>query len=137
MKFFYHILLRHIVPAFLALILLIVVFYERVGIIEGTLYPVVSNTELVNARRIPEGMSAELRFYIKRDCQPLELTWYKDERIVPVFHSAGLDPKIHDLSVGWRISGPWTFIGIESLKDVSASIKHRCHPLWITTSQFY
>lgn len=66
------------------------------------------------------------------------LTWYSatGERL-----RIDLDPESADLPpsrpTGPQVGGPWRIYGVRTMQGSVAVVAHRCHPLWLTYSQFY
>lgn len=66
------------------------------------------------------------------------LTWYDavGQRLRIDFDPADDDLPI-SRPVGKQYAGPWRLYGTRTTQNTSAIVAHRCHPLWLTYTQFY
>lgn len=130
-----------------AVMALFVVF--SVGpVVETRFFPVVSHARILDEQPTlgGDGTQLQVQFTRLRNCEYLGLAWYQrtsdggDVR-VPVQLGQPLSASSPGrLPIPATItSGPWVVpIPMASLHDGSyAVVFHRCHPLWLTTTEFY
>uniref|UniRef100_A0AAU7VG06 Uncharacterized protein n=1 Tax=Dinoroseobacter phage vB_DshS_R26L TaxID=3161158 RepID=A0AAU7VG06_9CAUD len=66
------------------------------------------------------------------------LSWYDDtgRRLRIEFEPDDVDLPA-SRPVGEQVAGPWRIHGIRTTDGSTAVVAHRCHPLWLTYSQFH
>lgn len=113
--------------------------------LETRFWPVTSKLTIISLEADADGnaiITAE--FTKRRDCQYLGISWYRGrpdgyfERATIVLRKAG-DESGSTRPPGTQRGGPW-FIGIpvdEIRTNSFAQLAYRCHPLWVTTTDFY
>ncbi|CTQ50913.1 hypothetical protein [Jannaschia donghaensis] len=108
-------------------------------LIESRLFAVVSGTVVTGTRVDPRGMLFNVWFRKSRPCEFIGLAWYDgDVRLRIDFHpSLPVQPVPRTRPPGGQAAGPWLLRGVESLQGTRAVTLHRCHPLWLTISEFY
>lgn len=106
--------------------------------LETRFFPVVVGTSLQNQERVEGGVSFFVRFTKVRQCEFLGLAWYVGQVRVPVNFAPTATNSPRTRPPGPQYTGPWLVATHED--TVSGNIAHayhRCHPLWVTISEFY
>ena len=139
------------VKAFLASIIFFAVFFTiwTVGpSIETKRYPVVGKLEVLSAVENVEGQTVIHAAFRKfRDCEYIGIQWFKVvdpitgsfERVPVELLRADNDVSSPNRPVGYQKAGPWiVHLNLQEFKERSfATLTHRCHPFWPTTTNFY
>ena len=104
---------------------------------EGKLFPVLSTLEIVSYDKQPEGVYLYVEFAKLRQCEFIQMVWYRGNAIIPLITRPD-DPSTIPITrpVGEAVSGPW-LLETFSLQGTNAIVQHRCHPLWYTYTNFY
>lgn len=114
--------------------------------VETKYFPVVSKLSIERSYQDSDGKSVVYAEFNKiRNCEYVGLSWYKGSRdskfqsVRVVLGRAEGDESSQNRPQGRQSSGPWTIsMPLEELKNNSfAQLSHRCHPFWITTTDFY
>lgn len=110
------------------------------GIVEGRVFPVTRDTELMRIE--PDGVNRSLvwgRSVRQRECSFVRLEW----RIGSPHHYAVIDVEFLESSKvrggGVFEFGPWRLHATEAqiTGRSFATAVHRCHPFWLTETRFY
>jgi hypothetical protein len=113
---------------------------------EGRLYPVVVDVELVYAGPYGDGDETEiiLTFDKVRECHPfLGMDWYIDtargyEKVLHRYVRSYTNDQDSSRPTGVNVSEPWIIsVPYEDFGRTFAEVQHRCHPYWITVTQFW
>ena len=128
---------------------LAVIFPALAGLaqdIEQNLYPVTTPVELIQVEEIDaDNTLVWVRFEKLRGCQYLGLSWFQGDletgatRVRLSFGKPDTDQSDTTRPEGIQIAGPWK-VGMSKadlLNNSYAMLSHRCHPLWISKTQFY
>jgi hypothetical protein len=105
---------------------------------EGLIFPVVSNTSIVDFQEKNNGVYINVAFEKSRQCEFVGISWYDEFNIrhgVEFEPDANLSPITRP--IGSQVSGPWLIKGMANLKRSRAVVSHNCHPLWTTHTIFY
>lgn len=108
-------------------------------IVETRLFPVYTKTRVLEEVADQLGVEFFLEFTKRRQCEFLGLAWYSGPTRYPVRFEPGSSGSLATLTrpIGKHRAGPWQVLGLQTLRNTRASALHRCHPLWITTTEFY
>lgn len=130
-------------PAWLAgniFIALAVLFsWPNFGHIEGSIRPVVWGVKLIKS--VPETDGIETYWtFSKRDCVFEGLAFYEringaQRRIPLTFRD--IDESTQSRPKGENVAGPWFLKTSSNPSMWSATVRHRCHPLFDTITQFW
>lgn len=108
-------------------------------VVEKRYFPVVNRVEVSDVVPMDDRVAFHVRFLKRRQCEFISLAWYSGDMRMPIdfgpYASAGGSNGTRPS--GWQHAGPWALLGVESLRGTRAFVLHRCHPLWITISEFY
>ncbi|MEM7490058.1 MAG: hypothetical protein AAF390_13140 [Pseudomonadota bacterium] len=107
-------------------------------LVESRAFPVTTRAEVLEETIGDEGVSFFVRFGKRRQCEFLGLAWYDGERRLPIEFEPGAGvtaPATRPM--GGHFAGPWFLRGMRTLAGTRAWALHRCHPLWITFTEFY
>ncbi len=134
--------LRHITRALLAIgvcMALTPAVFSVGPIVETRLFPVFSQTRVFAETANRAGVEFHLEFRKRRQCEFLGLAWYAGPTRFPVRFepNATEPPQSLTRPIGFHRDGPWQILGLWSLQETTAFAMHRCHPLWITMTEFY
>lgn len=107
--------------------------------IENRFFPVVVGAEVGPLGRDEMGVEFDIRFEKVRPCEFLGLAWYEGpvRMAVDFGPTEAPGPIPATRPMGMQHAGPWRIWGLESLTGTRAYTMHRCHPLWITITDFY
>lgn len=80
-----------------------------------------------------------------RDCEYIGISWYRGdprgefERVPIILGRQESDISSPNRPVGYQFTGPWTVaVPFAELHSNSfALLQHRCHPFWLTTTEFW
>ena len=111
---------------------------------EGEILPVIRDVSLYDIRPDMDGTYFKTSFDKVRDCEFIGLVWYRNdgsgvsERVPIRFPVEEGDQSDRSRAEGKQRTGEW-FLRMRSdeLKDSFAEVRHRCHILWTTKTQFY
>ena len=108
-------------------------------LVETRLFPVFTGTRVIAERRDDAGVEFHLEFRKRRQCEFIGLAWYAGPTRLPVQFEPEepLPPRALTRPIGEHRAGPWRLPGLASLRGTRAVALHRCHPLWITITDFY
>lgn len=114
--------------------------------IETRFWPAVSKLLIVNLSEDDHGNSVVMAQFTKiRDCEYLGIAWFRGmpeggfERVpVTLLRKPG-DTSSPNRPTGTQKAGPWIVaMSPDQLRVNSfARLTHRCHPFWITTTEFW
>ncbi|MGB3244645.1 MAG: hypothetical protein WBB25_08930 [Sulfitobacter sp.] len=106
--------------------------------LEARFFPVVRGTTILNEELGAGGVSFFVRFRKVRQCTFLGLAWYVGEVRVPVIFAPTARNSPRSRPLGGQHTGPWLVSAEQStVRGNTAFAYHRCHPLWVTISEFY
>ncbi len=105
--------------------------------LESRLFPVVRETRISDTYDSDDGISFFVAFRKVRQCEFLGLVWYEHGMRLVVDFEPYSDQAPRSRPTGEQFTGPWLVRGLQRLKNSSAYAYHRCHPLWVTISNFY
>ncbi len=136
-----------IVCAFITFVALVFTLYRIGPYLETQYLPVVSKLEILSAVPRNGGMQTELRaaFRKTRDCEYIGLAWFVGDRqtqfdrvSIILMRDQG-DTSSPSRPLGYQKAGPWLLsIPPDDVKKRSfAQLFHRCHPFWMTVTEFY
>lgn len=134
----------------LAAVILVSVFFTIWAIgpsVETSRFPVVGKLTIITAVENPDGFTEiHAAFRKMRDCEYIGIQWFKvnaDDgsfvRIpVELLREEG-DTTSPNRPVGYQKAGPWiVHANLEDFQhNTFATLTHRCHPFWMTTTNFY
>lgn len=125
--------------AFLAICMALTPAIFSVGpYIETRFFPVVRGTMILNEERVKGGVSFFVQFTKVRQCEFLGLAWYVGQVRVPINFAPTAKNSPRTRPTGDQFTGPWLVVTRKtSVKGNTAYAYHRCHPLWVTISEFY
>lgn len=114
--------------------------------VETAFFPAVSKLKILSIAPA-EGGQAEItaEFTKLRDCEYVGIAWYHGqpsggfERVPVILLRKEGDTSSPNRPTGTQRAGPW-IIGVppeEIAKNSFARLSHRCHPFWLTTTDFY
>jgi hypothetical protein len=104
---------------------------------ESQRWPVLIDSVLVSEAPAEDGVRVVVEFTKLRDCRIKHVIWYDGLRALETTpYGRPPDDWLHR-EPGRQISNELHVHGISSLAGTHATVKHRCHPLWLTTSQYY
>lgn len=142
---FVHLTVKTICATFIVICML-AGFYSIGPRLETEWWPVVSKLKIVSMEPGDPGWTKiRVTFTKLRDCEYVGLAWYVGqrpnnfERVAVIIQRDPKDVGSPNRPLGTQRSGPW-LIAVDS-KEFSratfAQLQHRCHPFWITTTDFY
>lgn len=117
--------------------------------IERARLPVVGKLEILSKSEIEPGVvQIEARFRKARDCEYVSVAWYvghpnedfRQVRVQTILDTAQLtEVQSSTRPLGTSIAGPWRIaMSMDDLENNSfAILTHRCHPFWLTTTNFW
>ncbi len=115
--------------------------------IETRYYPAVSRLKVLSSTvdRETGGASITVEFTKLRACEWIGIAWYRGkqdglfERVPVTLGRRAGDTSSPNRSTGRQSAGPWIIgLSLDDLRSNSfAQLTHRCHPFWITTTDFY
>ena len=119
------------------------ILFPRISYYEGEYFPVTGNVTLQILAEDDKGVYVRANFDKIRNCEFIGLNWFRFSpkgaliRVPLKFLDDGEGPVI-SRPVGKQEGVRW-FIGVTGaeLPVTLAEAKHRCHPLWQTTTQFW
>ncbi|KIT17285.1 hypothetical protein [Jannaschia aquimarina] len=107
--------------------------------VERAFFPVVEGAELLAPERLGPDYRFRLRFRKLRQCEFLGLSWFDGERRLTL-EPERVDRSLPDgrtLPTGDRQVGPFRVRERDGLTGTRAFTLHRCHPLWVTITDFW
>jgi len=114
--------------------------------LETRYWPVVSKVEIISIEAgVGDTTIVRAAFRKLRDCEYVGTAWYEGtrpdnfERVsMTVLREPG-DTSSPSRPVGQQKAGPWVIgMPLDSLLNKSfAQLTHRCHPFWMTTTNFF
>jgi len=108
-------------------------------LLESRFFPVVSRADIFDQASEADGVIFHVRFRKMRQCEFLGLAWYEGpvRRLVEFQPSVTEVVPVRTRPKGFQQAGPWRIGGLRSLRGTRAYALHRCHPLWITITDFF
>lgn len=114
--------------------------------LETRFFPVVGKLEILSIEPAENG-GTEVRAAFRkiRECEYIGLAWYVGrrpdniERVTVQLMRDPRDTSSPNRPVGYQRAGPW-IIGLppfEARNNSFARLTHRCHPFWVTTTDFF
>jgi len=112
-------------------------------------FPVVGKLQILNAVEIEPGITEiNARFTKRRDCEYVSVAWYvghpneenRQVRVQTIVEERQLQEVLSpSRPVGTAVAGPWRIaMSLNDFQNNSfAILTHRCHPFWLTTTNFY
>lgn len=114
--------------------------------LETRYWPVVSKLDVLSIRETAAGHTEiKAGFRKLRDCEYIGLVWFLGsrpddfQRVSVILQREAGDTSSPNRPIGYQKAGPW-IIGMSpaDLRGKSfAQLVHRCHPFWMTTTEFY
>lgn len=114
--------------------------------VETQFFPAVSKLRILSVSSTDMRESrVEAEFTKLRGCEYLGIAWFrgdpsgKFERVPVVLMRKDGDTSSPNRPTGTQKAGPW-IIGVppnEIGRNSFARLSHRCHPFWVTTTDFY
>ena len=114
--------------------------------LETKWFPVVSKLTITSLTTNDNGQATVMAEFTKlRECEYLGLAWYRGqqsggfERVPVILMRQEGDNSSPNRPPGTQRAGPW-IIGMppdEIAGNSFAQLSHRCHPFWVTTTDFY
>ena len=113
--------------------------------IETAVMPVTDDMRFLSIRETEDGTYFRVVFNKRRSCDFEGLVWYREienqppERIKIRFPRSSDDDSDSTRAVGQQQTGEW-FAAMSAQDLVHSSfaiVRHRCHPLWQTVTEFY
>lgn len=100
--------------------------------------PVIKNIKVLPPTLHRDGISFYVNFDKIRQCEFIGLSWYDNNgtRLKLDFESSAKNTEETRPTGEWNV-GPWFLHDVSSLEDTRAYTFHKCHPLWITISEFF
>lgn len=106
--------------------------------LETRFFPVVRETRILNEERVAGGVSFYVEFRKVRQCEFQGLAWYVGAVRVPLDFSPTPTNAPRSRPPGDQSTGPWLVATQQNtVEGNTAYAYHRCHPLWVTISEFY
>jgi hypothetical protein len=106
--------------------------------LESRLLPVTTHAVVTEEVEDATGVLFFVNFVKRRQCEFLGLAWYIGARRVPVdFTPTDQQRVLGTRPAGPQEAGPWHLPGVRTLEGTQAWALHRCHPLWLTVTEFY
>lgn len=111
--------------------------------VETKFFPVVNKLMISDVKLGPvDGTTQFTASFLKvRNCEYLGIGWYTDddERVPVVLQRTVHDDDTPNRPPGFTRTGPWiVYLTHDQLmKHSHALLYHRCHPFWVTTTEFY
>jgi len=107
--------------------------------------PVVSKLRILSFEVTPDGNTKLAAEFTKlRDCEYVGIAWFRRydagfERIAVELMRAAGDTSSPNRPLGTQRAGPWVVhLTPDDIRTNSfAQLRHKCHGLWITTTEFY
>lgn len=127
-------------------LLLLVVAASLGSEYEGRVLPVTSYATVEWERPAPatdrdQGIAAvdfALRFDKLRACRFLGIVWHVNGLRLRLDRAAyGESRRITSRPLGPQRTHRWRLWGVTTLQGTSATVYHRCHPLWVTQTPFF
>lgn len=114
--------------------------------VETRFFPVVSKLTVTSLAADETGQAViGAQFTKLRDCEYLGIAWYRGspsgqfERVPVILQRQEGDTSSPNRPTGTQRAGPW-IIGMPPAEipgNSFARLSHRCHPFWVTTTDFY
>ena len=119
----------------------LILFYPLLPDIEGRMFPVVTNVAITDYISADDAAHASViygEFDKVRACAFRRMNWYLGNRNTGPLIGVAFDEDEQVREIGsHNIFGPWlVFIRAEQFPETTAEVVHRCHPFWITRTQF-
>ena len=121
-------------------------FFNMGPYLETRFWPPVSKLNVLSLTPGDDNTSVlDAEFTKRRDCEYLGISWFKAlpdgkfERVPVILLRKDGDTSSPNRPVGTQRAGPW-IIGVppaELRTSSFARLSHRCHPFWLTTTDFY
>jgi len=113
--------------------------------LETRYFPAVGKLMIQQATEIDGKSVLHVAFRKLRDCEYIGIAWYRGQqggeftRVPIVLGRQEDDNSSPNRAVGFQFTGPWTVdVPMAELHSNSfALLQHRCHPAWLTTTEFY
>jgi len=136
---------KTICGTFIALCM-IAAFYSLGPRLETEFMPVVGKLKITSMEPWKPGWTLiRVNFKKLRDCEYVGLAWYAGqrpdnfERVAVVVQRDPADTGSPNRPLGTQRAGPW-LIAVDSkefTRGTFAQLQHRCHPFWISTTDFW
>ena len=114
--------------------------------LENRYFPVVSKLKIADLRADSDGNAIIMAEFTKvRNCEYLGVAWYRGsrnqgfERVPVILQRRAGDRSNPNRPLGTQRSGPW-LVGMPVVEidgNSFAELFHRCHPFWISKTDFY
>lgn len=117
--------------------------------VERAKLPVVGKLQVLSATEVEPGITEiQARFVKRRDCEYVSVAWFvghpneefRQVRVQTIVETEQLQ-EINSPTrpVGTNVAGPWRIaMSLADFENNSfAILTHRCHPFWLTTTNFY
>jgi hypothetical protein len=112
--------------------------------IESRLLPVVSDVKIIDLQEDDGGVSFRTSFDKVRGCKYVGLTWSRTlpgglkEKVAIDFPRSPTDESDSTRPTGEQITGRWWLaMSLEDFKNSTAWVRHECHILYESVTQFY
>lgn len=132
-------LLQHLVSFFIAAAILMIAVPVTVPLLsktEGIVLPVVDNFKIVSQEKKDSHTFLYVTFDKKRHCEFLGINWYLGSNRLNVAFLEDQGQAPLSRPTGAQITGPWR-IDSSTISGSTAEVLHRCHNLWLTTTEIY
>lgn len=112
-------------------------------------FPVVGKLQVLDSIEVEPGITEiHAKFTKRRDCEYVSVAWYvghpneeyRQVRVQTIVDEAQLQEIVSPTRpLGTSIAGPWRIaMSLNDFENNSfAILTHRCHPFWLTTTNFY
>lgn len=111
---------------------------------ESKVLPVITDMQILDLRADNGGVSFRTSFDKVRGCKFVGLTWFRmlpgglKEQVPIDFPRAPNDESDRTRPTGEQITGRWWLgMSLEDFETSSAWVRHVCHPLYESVTQFY
>ncbi|MEP2641709.1 hypothetical protein [Roseobacter sp.] len=104
--------------------------------LENRFFPVLRGPQILIEEAGSNGVSFFVRLHKLRPCTFEGVVWYADDVQMPV----DIAPSTGDARsrpLDGPYAGLWLVRGVQTTTGSRAYVYHRCHPLWVTITEFY
>lgn len=123
----------------------VVILYTAGPAVETIAFPVVGKLQVDEIAEVTGKVTMQVRFNKLRNCEYVGISWFKGEKNgsferVPIeLRRPTGDSSSPNRPIGQQRSGPWILsMTLDQMRTNSfAQLYHRCHPFWLTTTDFY
>lgn len=139
-------LIRHLTPAFIALMVLSIflsisnaINYQLaqiVPVIEGNINPVATQRQFFDFVQDKDGVTFRVKYYKNERCKIIGVNWYDDDTLYLPKVSAKPFPELLPHQTGWQDAGVWK-LRLSTLDQTTASILSICDGDRLRISPFY